>query len=51
MSYIHEVHVLDPTLLYDYKEVPQTGKEVQGDQDGEEHHSHPKVDLDVLGSV
>ena len=51
LCHVHEVHVLDPTLLLGYKEVPQTGKEVQGDQDEEEHPSHLKVDLDVLGSV
>ena len=51
LIHIHEVHVLDPTLLVCYNEVPSTSKEVQGDQDEEEHPSHLEVDLDVLGSV
>ena len=51
LVHIHEVHVLDPTLLLRYNVVPATSKEVQGDEDEEEHPRHLKVDLDVLGSV
>ena len=48
---VHEVHVLDPSLLPCHHGKPDAGEHVDEDEKEDRHHHNLQVDLDVLWKV